>query len=299
MPFTDREILDMGRISIAIVLLIIGCRSDWKTRTAEDWVWMVMGLGGIAILASQMLMEGWHPLSFVGLALICVAYADIFIDRKPIYDGETKKIGWLGLAMLKTAIVLLLLLIVLDIPWEQKLPLLAVVTMVYVYYFFYMINIIHGGADAKALMVLSMLFPFYPSLFGLPLIASPPLMQDFFPFSFLILLNAALATLAVPVALLLYNAIKGNMRLPAALFGYKARTDKAPGFYWPMESVEDGKITFSYFPKKGMDAEVQIKALREAGKEEVWVTPKIPFLIPLLAGLLISLLLGNIIHLLV
>ena len=67
-----------------------------------------------------------------------------------------------------------------------------------------------GGADAKALMVLAVLFPAFPSYF-LAGGAEYPLVQTRIGvFSFSILTNAVLVAAAYPLALALYNAVRGR-----------------------------------------------------------------------------------------
>jgi len=65
-----------------------------------------------------------------------------------------------------------------------------------------------GGADAKALMVLAVLFPTFPSYF-LTGGAEYPLVQTRIGvFSFSVLTNAVIVAAAYPVALALYNAVR-------------------------------------------------------------------------------------------
>ena len=63
-------------------------------------------------------------------------------------------------------------------------------------------------------------------------------------------------------------------------------------FVWPLEKVENGVRKFSYIPT---DFEVKdnYKTFEENGIRELWVTPKIPFMIPLLAGFIFAFLLGD------
>jgi hypothetical protein len=58
-----------------------------------------------------------------------------------------------------------------------------------------------------------------------------------------------------------------------------------------MERVVDGAVRLVLFPRS--DEEEGWDALREAGVERPWVTPKVPFLIPLTVAVPFSLLVGN------
>jgi len=244
-----------------------------------------------------MILEKWETQSYLGLILVILAFVDIFWERPPLYDKKKKKPGYAGITLLAFGMFCLVMLLISDIDWEQKAIPLSVVGMIYLTYMLYLTNVVHGGADAKALMVLAMLFPLYPGVFSLPLLETPELMGIFFPFALLILFNAALATLVIPIALLFHNARKHDLELPKALLGYKKNIERDPEFCWPMEKAEGEKTSFSYFPKKGMDVEKEFEALRQLGRKEVWVTPKIPFLIPMLIGLLVSIVVGNILWL--
>ncbi|SNZ17616.1 preflagellin peptidase FlaK [Natronoarchaeum philippinense] len=66
-----------------------------------------------------------------------------------------------------------------------------------------------GGADAKALMVLAVLFPAFPSYFLLGGSQEFPIVQTTVGvFSFTVLTNAVIVAAAYPVALVLYNAAR-------------------------------------------------------------------------------------------
>jgi hypothetical protein len=65
-------------------------------------------------------------------------------------------------------------------------------------------------------------------------------------------------------------------------------------FVWPLEKIVDGKRKLSLMPDD-YDADEKIEAFEKQGIKEIWITPKIPFMIPLLAGFLTSFFLGDII----
>jgi prepilin signal peptidase PulO-like enzyme (type II secretory pathway) len=44
---------------------------------------------------------------------------------------------------------------------------------------------------------------------------------------------------------------------------------------------------------KEFDAEEEFEAFEKKGMKQIWVTPKIPFMIPLLAGFICSFVLGD------
>ena len=163
----------------------------------------------------------------------------------------------------------------------------------------YQFDVIKGGADAKALIALAIMFPTYPQIGPLPLIAIPfETAQFVLPFPLLVLFNAAVLTLSVPVALLALNIARRQFRFPAMAFGYVMPVAEARTRYvWPMERVENGERKFSVFPGPSEDTAADLDRLAELGAQEVWVTPKVPFLIPITASLAFSVVVGNIIFL--
>ena len=81
---------------------------------------------------------------------------------------------------------------------------------------------------------------------------------------------------------------------PQAFLGYKMPLVKAKEkFVWPLERIKDGKRKFTYRPSNINEAEVYA-VFEKAGIEEIWVTPKVPFMIPLLAGFITTFIVGDI-----
>jgi preflagellin peptidase FlaK len=179
------------------------------------------------------------------------------------------------------------------------LRLLTIPVMIVVAHVFFQTGLLKGGADAKALMSLAVLAPFYPEFLGFPLIElgsqAGTLMEIFFPFSLVILMNAAILTVFAPLAFLIINARKGNLEFPQCLFGYKASLNDFPKFAWLMERVRNGRVVVGVFPKRRGDREEQIQALRSLDRTEAWATPQLPFMVPMLLGLLISFFIGNLV----
>ncbi|MES2154001.1 MAG: prepilin peptidase [bacterium] len=137
-----------------------------------------------------------------------------------------------------------------------------------------------GGADAKALMVLAVLEP-RPVVGGLPV---PPALGT--------LALASIAGALVPVVFLLWNAGHGRFRLPAAFLAVPMELGRARNAkVWPIQEVDAaGRVRFRYWVKLGggLDERMAARyaALEQAGVTTVWVTPKLPFFVPLLVGAL-------------
>jgi preflagellin peptidase FlaK len=166
---------------------------------------------------------------------------------------------------------------------------LAIIAFIVVFaYVLFQVRLIFGGADAKALMALALLVPLQPEINQLPL------WKTLMPFPWSIFSNAIVIFLIIPLMLLIYNIAKRNLEFPYSLLGYKMTIEKAKTtFVWPLEKIRDGKRKFMYMPKD-FDVEEELHAFEQQGINEIWVTPKVPFMIPLLAGFICAFTIGDI-----
>jgi len=154
--------------------------------------------------------------------------------------------------------------------------------MILLIYAFFQMRLLFGGADAKALMALAILIPIQPS------IGNYPIWTSFWPGSWTVFCNAVLLFLVIPLSLLIYNIMKRNIQFPHVLLGYKMSVEKAKQtFVWPLERIKDGKRKLSYMPKE-FDANEELAEFEKLGITKIWVTPKIPFMIPLLVGFIVA-----------
>ena len=64
-------------------------------------------------------------------------------------------------------------------------------------------------------------------------------------------------------------------------------------FVWPLEKIVNGKTKIVALPKD-FDIEEELKTYEKLGIKTIWVTPKVPFMIPLLAGFIASFIVGEI-----
>lgn len=142
-----------------------------------------------------------------------------------------------------------------------------------------------GGADAKALIVLAALAPFPP---GNGLAVQPALDA---------LANGSLLMLTVPFAFLAANLVRGDLRLPAALLGRRIPLARARQRHvWPMQRADPtapGGLRWRYWQRLTGNLDAEFDALERLGIPAVWVTPKVPFMLLLLAGWLLAWRWGN------
>lgn len=294
------EELDILRFILGLSFLTYGSISDLRTRRVPNLAWILMGLFAIVILEVQMLLEGYTIHHHLILIPIAVLYFDVFWDREPILGAATNRLRAtvVFLYLLAIATVAFLCIHFFRMGGEELTRFLQTMTipiMILVAYAFYMFGLLRGGADTKAFMATALLVPIYPIFNGLPLIswAEPTGFGIAFPFALVTLLNAALLLIFVPLFFLVYNLTRGNLKLPEGLLGYEANTGDLPKFVWLMQRIEGNEIVRELFPRRSRDIEEETKKLIDAGYERVWVTPQIPFLLPLTVSFALSFLVGN------
>ena len=176
-----------------------------------------------------------------------------------------------------------------------------------------------GGADAKALMCISLALPVYPNHF-LP--QPPGLFSPIFPltiFTNSVLLGALSVFYALFRNLLWTARNSGSLfegletesfgrKIMALFSGYKVKVSKLEkGHMYPLEDVyvnDEGerKRKLLVFPKDEEREEIVARILENVKEERVdggvWATPGLPLLIFITAGLIIALAYGDIVWIL-
>jgi preflagellin peptidase FlaK len=286
------EWLDILRVGVAVVILIFASYTDWRTRMASDLNWIILGCIGMVTLVIEMVTLDVQWQYYLFLLPIAVIFLDLFWDRRGVLeDGPNLPV----IALYSLAVVSLIYLYLTlgndQLFWQYLTIPIMFVLLILMYQF----DIIKGGADAKALIALALVFPSYPVFLQFPVIAIPDhLITIAFPFSLVILFNAALLSLIVPLGLMILNLSKRDVKLPAMFFGYKmAIHDVKRKFVWPMQRVEEGLVRFRYFPKEDEDFDLVLEQLANAGEKSIWVTPKMPFLLFITASVVLSAVVGN------
>jgi preflagellin peptidase FlaK len=188
--------------------------------------------------------------------------------------------------------IILLIVQNFTVGFENYFYLIFIPVMIGLVYLLFQLRIIFGGADAKALMAIAILAPFEPSIAEFPIIKGA-----FMPFSWTIFQNSLIIFLFIPISLFILNIIKRNVKIPNAFLGYKMNIKIArKKFVWPLEKIIDGELKFSYRPKK-FDSKEEYDLFEKKGIKEVWVTPMVPFMIPMLIGYIISFIFGDVLFL--
>ena len=220
-----------------------------------------------------------------GIRLITGTVLLAYASYTDIKTRRAANILWVVMAIVG---IILLVIQYLDGGFPNIWYLVFVPIMIVLMYAFFQMRLLFGGADAKALMALAILVPI------LPRIGNIPLWNSFLPGSWSIFANATILFLFIPVSLLIYNISKKNLRFPHCLLGYVISVEKAKQkFVWPLERIKEGKRKLMYMPKN-FDVDEELAEFEKLGITEIWVTPKIPFMIPLLVGFLVTFIFGDI-----
>jgi preflagellin peptidase FlaK len=153
----------------------------------------------------------------------------------------------------------------------------------------------YGGADAKAIMVLSALFPFYPYYNGFPLLNT-----GFGVFAFSTLANSVIAAPLLPLLVFFRNLAREGLNIRGNLLyyfvGYRVPVDKIPEFHNLFEYFDESgrliRVKRAVEPDKATIA--RLKKFAELKKmKKVWVTPALPFLLFITAGYVIAFFVGD------
>ena len=194
--------------------------------------------------------------------------------------------------------------------WRIAVGYIVLVAIFCGFFYFFQAANLFGGADAYALIIITACIPFFPVE---PYFGIPP--HGFFPFA--VLTNAVLINIAAPVAIFAKNLFEGNRApLPCLFLGFPVDGKTIQNeFGFVMEDIdeEDGRIVRQFVGFAGSlgrmvrgerriytkdlrlhpkDYEREIALYRKAGR--VWISYGIPFIIPIAAGFLAALFMGDI-----
>ncbi len=292
--------LSLIRLIVGATFLFVASLTDLKSRRVPDELWILLGIVSMAILGVELFFikeVSWQ--FFLIFIPIGIVFLEAFIDRPPIYSKGKLNLPVFGWFILPLLILIYMINVVGHYLLFWSLAMILVVMLFsFILYFFY---ILHGGADAKAVITLAILLPFYPEIPNITYRAISPEvatgMEIFFPFTLVILLNASLIMLIFPIVNFVFNLYRGDIDFPKMFFGYRKRiNDVEDSFVWPMQYYEDGKLKTELLPRSETDE--RIRSLKCHGMKMVWVTPKIPFIVPIFIGFIMSFVIGNpILHL--
>src|SRR5208337_4656992 len=179
---------------------------------------------------------------------------------------------------------------------------------------FYIFGQMHlfGGADAWALIFIAFCIPTFPIT---PLLSTPPLGGYFLSFS--VLINALILNLVAPVGIFIINIIKENRApLQYMFFGFPVKGEniqqawgfvmedfveekngnierKFIGFWDSLRRMrsDEGRVYTKDLREHPEEFEKELGLYKKAGT--VWISYAVPFILPITAGLITAVLLGD------
>src|SRR5205809_4374263 len=210
------------RLVIGAGFLLAAAAADVRTRRVPDPLWIGLGSIGLVVLAVELIQDqieadAWALLGSAGLLFFAIFYGNSLFEEDGFHARPFRLLLFLVAAVLFAY------------PAVQHsssgaslsqglLELYSMPAMILVYQLFYRARILHGGADAKALITLGLLVPTYPDMGPFTLLTLYTRVQTFwratFPFSLAVWLGAALFFLALPPSLLLMSAARSSRAFP-------------------------------------------------------------------------------------
>jgi preflagellin peptidase FlaK len=295
-----------GYAGITGAILLLAYFNNRDISTLKQVVWPVMIIALQICTGIFFLYSGMTSIFFLSMAAALIfscatvleyrGRENLFTDTWPIIYFLVAAFSWLYYAIAVASQVS-----------YAYLGMIAFFCLIF--YLFAILNLF-GGADAWALMFIALTIPLFPFT---PLAGYPPL--AFFPFT--VLVNAVIFNLIAPIALFIHNLYRGNRAPLLYLFlGYPVEGDKVQNsFGYIIEDIseKDGTIDRRFLRlgealgslvKGGKriytkDLRLhpeqyshEISLYKRAGK--VWISYGVPFIVPITAGVIFGLFIGDI-----
>lgn len=284
-----------------VLLLLAGfgyaAVADLRTREVTDRLWQVLGVLGLIVGGFALAPGGALPIAawivVGGLTLQHLfPWDDALGPRTERYADLIEGIAYL-------AIILFLGGAAVHFgvgPTEVPVPVLAVLVTVLFARGLFELGVLYGGADAKALMIAGVLVP----VFSAPLLPQTPAVANLLavmPYPIDLLVDAALFSIAIPIAIGIRNVARGEFEFPRGFSGYMIPVRELPDQYvWLKDPMTAEGRAGDTAETSEDDRRERVRAAQELeakGVERVWVTPQIPFLVVMAVGALAALLAGN------
>ena len=226
----------------------------------------------------------WYFVSGVGLVMGAMEYVPILIDYfDPSVVMDTESASANAALLWGQMILMGIVLLFFEMAWRFRM--------------------LHGGADAKAMMLATLLLPSWVGA-AFPLYVDESMISTSMPPALSLLIWAGLAFLILPVFMLIRNVSAGDL-MPLSMSWHASRMalgDIPNNHVWLLEEVADKPdgtrgVTRRMRPIRGSRAETEIEQvlneLSEAGVERAWVTAKHPFLLFVFPAILPLVLFGD------
>ena len=251
-------------IIICILAMISASIFDIRYREIPDIHWFIIGATGVVAMLWSHIELPWILMTFG-----CFLYMlEMLTDLIP--EGKFLLLWYIAATSLFAAAAI--------INRDTSMTAISIPVCICLFRAFYQFGILNGGADAKALMSLSMAFPIYPVGYSL-LTTVEGSIQALFPISILFLATVITMASALPIAM--SNIIKKkDLAMRNLLLVRKRVSDVRTTHCWIRQDIVDGELTYV----KDAD-ESALDRLKAHGLEYVYVSPAIPFIVPITLSL--------------
>ncbi|MDE0707976.1 MAG: hypothetical protein OSB33_03395 [Candidatus Poseidoniales archaeon] len=223
----------------------------------------------------------WYFVSGVGLVMGAMEYTPVILDY---FDPNVPRTVATDSALLWGQMVIMgIALIFFEMAWRFRM--------------------LHGGADAKAMMLATLLLPSWNGA-AFPLNSTGETFSTSMPPALSLLIWAGLAFLVLPFVMITRNVAAGDL-LPLSMSWHASRmplSDIPQKHVWLLEEVTDkpdgtSGLTRRMRPVRGSRAETDVAAvldeLAAEGLDKAWVTAKHPFLLFVFPAILPLILFGD------
>ena len=273
-------------IAITVAVMLSACYFDWRYREVPDIHWWVLGLSGI-VLTAVSLTDGMR------LEWTMMLLGSVMILFFILFDIEVSRTVSVLYVIAMAVLFIYPAVTAFD---DQTVRFFLVIPVCFViFYLMFMLGVLRGGADAKCLMVMAMMFQTYPEISPFPLIPDPSFqIQTVFSFPIAVLFHAALFSFAW----LFWTVIRKIYRRddPVEMYSlswYRMSIEEARRSHvWPKQDAVDGMIV----NVRGIPQDGALDRLEAAGAKDVWVTPIIPFMVPITVAVIFILTVGSLLN---
>jgi hypothetical protein len=289
--------LDLGAL-VLLVGLAVAAVLDVRTREVPDRLWQVLGVVGVIGGAVVLAPYGAVPVLF------WIVVAALALEHMFPWDGDGRgTVGeWADVIELVAYVLVVVIVAVGIAHWgfgTGGVPPSAVALLVTVIVArgLFEAGVLYGGADAKALIIAGVLVPLFPvPWIGIP--TNALLFTSFVPYAVNLLMDAALLSAVVPVAVAIRNLRRGEFSVRTGFTTYTIPVDELPRRYvWVRDPVrpttpeeEEGIETSEEDRAWRVKVAAELKA---RGIARVRVGPQLPFIVLMAGGALGAVLLGN------
>jgi preflagellin peptidase FlaK len=302
LSITPLEAIAWAKIAMVLSVLIGASISDIRTRRVPDRFWIVLIGAGSVFLVIEMLLMDVRMSAFTLMSLSLPAVCLVFMvwgypELSKAFKGSGEDLFFVIVYILLLSGAAASYLLGDRVIVGMMLYSFVFISIYFAMYTFPLLGarLIHGGADAKCMMSLAALFPWYGA--DLPIsigpfyekLASIEMLQYISPVHLGVLINGAFITVMIMALLLpVRNLISGTFHPLRSWTSYWSDLDSVQDKHvWIITDGEVGK------DRKQDPTPELVSLLRRKGVRRVRVTPKIPFIVSLTIGFLVQIVVGN------